>query len=161
MTAIVLPLASRLHLQAKDRDAFLLFGAIAAAAVIALGIYLIAPRVRVVCYGAGSVTDCARAADAALAATGTGHSVEAVAVSIGCFPGAFCMPPRDGGPIRLGATVGIRFADGTPAVLRDVADLPRYSLRVSEVLYGPDQFIDMILPTRGTSETWVRQPAGS
>jgi hypothetical protein len=141
-----------------------LLGLLAAVAVIALWAYFAGPRVRVVCYGGGTVTGCARAADAVLAEVGAGHFIGAVAVYVwrGCPPGAYCPLVGDAPPAPLSATVGVRFADGAPSVLRDVGDLAGWPMAVYEIEgYEADQFIDAVLPTRGAWETWVRQPIGS
>jgi hypothetical protein len=139
------------------------FGAVAAVALIALAAYLTGPRLRVVCYGGGTVTDCARAADAVLADAGGGRPIAAVAVYAwrGCPPGAYCGLVEDPLPAPFSALVGIRFADGTHSLMRDVGDLAAHPIAVHEIEgYQPDQFIDGVLGTRGASETWVRQPIG-
>jgi len=60
-----------------------------------------------------------------------------------------------------GAIVGVRFADGAPAVLRTTTDLSGHGVRVGQIIYmEPDAFIDMLLRTRGIGETWLRGAAG-
>ena len=118
----------------------------------------VGPQQRVTCYGNGihspAADDaCRRAALAALSQAPRGE-VLATAAEVWqgpCTPGAFCgSVPQPASP-AWNAIVGIRVA-GNSTSLTDVYDLA-WSPSVAPLEgIDPDQFIDMILGTRGA---WV------
>jgi hypothetical protein len=130
------------------------------------------PRLQVVCDENGAGQDmlgpnCARAAEAVMDEIGAVHPIKAIVVMgwRGCFPGAFCpLMPEDAPPSPLVATVGVRFLDGAPSILRDVTFPVSGRRPIVTRLEGidPDQFIDgMIPPPRGAWVTSVQLPSGA
>jgi hypothetical protein len=163
MTAVVAQPMSKPLGQTKELGLPRAFGLFAILAIVSLYAYMAAPRVRVVCYGSGTVTECARAADAVIARVGRSQSVDAAAVYTwrGCPPGAHCPLRLDSRIAPLSASVGVRFADGSPSVLRSVDRLGSWPMAVIEAGGNqPDRFVEMMLQTRGVQETWVRQVTG-